>query len=629
MCGILGYFSRGATPLPEAALGRALRALAHRGPDDAGSVALPIAGGHLALGHTRLSIIDLSAAGHQPMQDPSERYWLVFNGEIYNYPELRQALQQLGHHFAGHSDTEVLLAAWAQWGLACLSRLTGMFAFAVLDRVACSLTLVRDHFGIKPLFYACNADGVRFASELGALRQLLPGPLQADAAQVVEYLLTGRYDRGGRTFHAGISQLPPGHLLQLDLRQPGQAHPERWWWPEITERRDLSFGQAAEALRAMFLDSVRLHLRSDVPLGAALSGGVDSSAIVCAMRHLEPALPIHTFSFVAPGDPFDEERWADQVNARVGAVAHKVELGAGDLLTDLDDLIRSQGEPFGSTSIFAQYRVFRLVREAGVTVTLDGQGADELLAGYPGYLRWRLASLLEQRRWGEIARLLPCWAAWPGRGSWRRAGLALGAAALGSPTLARVASQLSGQDPAPRWLRQAYLADLSVPVAWFEPTPSDSEACGRRLMQALRASLTGGGLASLLRHGDRNSMRWSVESRVPFLTPVLAEFVLSLPEDYLLSPEGETKSVFRAALRGIVPDAILDRRDKIGFQTPEYHWLSERADELEHTLSAAECLPFLDVEQVRLTVRAMLRGERPWQATGWRLINVCRWLQLQ
>src|SRR5690606_28349805 len=368
MCGIAGGWWKEAGQL-EARLAGALEKIRYRGPDDRGYELYPMGDSVVALGHTRLSILDLSSAGHQPMLSADKRFSIVFNGEIYNYRELRTELQGLGHCFVSDSDTEVLLAAWMQWGQACLVRLIGMFAFVVLDRQAGTLTCVRDAFGIKPFFYAAQGGGeFYFASEMPALKELLPGKPTLDWQRAYDYLVHGDYDSGTGTFFEGIRHLLPGHLFIVDLKGERVAEPERWWAPRIVERTDLSFASATELVREQFLQNIRLHLRSDVPLGAALSGGIDSSAVVCAMRHVEPDLPIHTFSYIAAGSEMSEEVWVDRINAHVGAVPHKISVGSDELVRDLDSMILAQGEPFGSTSIYAQYRVFQLARESGVTV---------------------------------------------------------------------------------------------------------------------------------------------------------------------------------------------------------------------------------------------------------------------
>lgn len=539
MCGILGSFSQHLSPGLDVRLQAALRALDHRGPDDRGLEIFSVAHGQLTLGHTRLSIIDLSPGGHQPMHSPDGRYTIVFNGEIYNYRELRQELRSLGYSFHTESDTEVLLAVWDAWKEGGLRRLAGMFAFAVFDRQDLTVTLVRDAFGIKPLFYYVRGGELFFASELPALLAMMPHRPGPNLQQAYDYLVYGRYDDQAETFYEGILHLPPGHTLKLSLAALSEgAEPVRWWWPSIKERTDLSFEHAAEALREHFLSNVSLHLRSDVPLGAALSGGVDSSAVVCAMRHLEPDAPIHTFSYVARGSAVDEEHWVDLVNAHVGAIPHKVIVSHDELAADLDDMIRAQGEPFGSTSIYAQYRVFRAAREAGITVTLDGQGADELLAGYNRYPVAATRSLLQRRDVAGLVRFFMYWAQWPGRS---RAQAVMALLHNFVPACLRgMAHRAIGRTPEPVWLKSNWLREHGVQVGPPKKLPGEDDSHGRSLMATLRAQLNGG-MSSLLRHGDRDSMRWSLESRVPFLTTDIAEFVLQLPEEYLLSSHGETK----------------------------------------------------------------------------------------
>lgn len=557
------------------------------------------------------------------------RYVLVYNGEIYNFLELRRDLLLRGFVFHTSSDTEVLLAAWSAWGVECLPRLVGMFAFAIFDRTELTLTCARDAFGIKPFFYTADSlgDVWAFASELPALLSLLPSPPALNLQRVHDYLAYGSYDDQPATFYEGIEQLPPGYWLQFSLLNRQCSDPVRWWKPSIAARSDLTFPQAAQELRELFLGSIRLHLRSDVPLGAALSGGVDSSAVVCAMRHLEPRAPIHTFTFVAPGSPVDEEPWADLVNAHVGAISHKVPAGPAELAVDIDALIRSQGEPFGSTSIYAQYRVFQAAREAGIIVTLDGQGADELLAGYEGYPQARLRSLFDQHRYGAATSLLQAWQQWPGRG--RRRALQALVLAL-SPDHAGARLKQLRSELRDSWLNRRWLRDRGVKGIASNAAPFASllDRHGRHLSSSMRSALTGQGLAALLRHADRNSMHWSLESRVPFLTTDLAEFLLSMPEEYLLSDVGETKHLFRAAMRGIVPDQILDRRDKIGFATPELVWLQALAPQIDDWLGVAKEIPFLNHEKVVAMVHDTLAGKRRFTWQVWRLINFCRWMQL-
>jgi asparagine synthase (glutamine-hydrolysing) len=624
MCGLHGGFWRDP---PEALDARVLESkslLRHRGPDDEGQVVTRCVHGTLMLGHTRLSIIDLSPLGHQPMRSDDGRLTVAFNGEIYNYKELRADLVRQGERFRSESDTEVLLKAWAVWGPGSLRRFVGMFAFAIHDANDGSLTLVRDAFGIKPLYYSYDrtSGSLEFASEVPALLRLKGSRPRLNWQRGYEYIVHGLQDGHDGTFIQGIDQLPPAHLLRLELDSVEVSEFRKWWTPPTEQRTGLRFSDCAEALRDLFLRSVRLHLRSDVPVGAALSGGIDSAAVVGGMRMLEPDVPIHTFSFIAAGSEFNEEPWVDLVNERVHAVSHKIRVEPEDFGRDLSDLLHTQGEPFNSTSMYAQYRVFRSAREAGVPVILEGQGADELLAGYHGYPGQRMRSLLERREFVRMFRFAHEWRAWPGR-SGKSPWQAL-AGQLVSPRVHAIAMRFrrAGAHGLVRYppLRERGVA-LRTP--WLSRAP---ELKGRRVVEALGTSLTGYELPTLLRFGDRNAMRFSVENRVPFLTIEMAEFLLSMPEHFLISDSGETKSVFRAAMRGIVPDAVLDRRDKIGFVTPMDRWIAGNHASIGQAIRHARVPPFIDTAGVLGALRRV-EGEG-MSAALWRVINLVQWMDL-
>ncbi len=626
MCGIAGGFWRNDLPSVEERVRSAIDLMRHRGPNDSGVETVHEAGGTVSIGQNRLSIIDLSSGGHQPMLSGDGDLAIVFNGEIYNYRELREELRAAGHVFRSESDTEVLLTAWAEWGKACLPRLEGMFAFVVHDRHRGRLTCVRDAFGIKPFFYALDGGGIQFASELPAVLALRGGPAQPDLQRAYDYLVHGNYDSMERTFIEGVCHLLPGTLIEIDLRAKRPVEPERWWSAPTAEGQAISFRDAAEIVREKFLHNIRLHLRSDVPLGAALSGGIDSSAVVCAIRHIEPDIPIHTFSYIAEGSDVSEEKWVDLVNDVTGATPHKVKATAEDLARDLDRIVSVQGEPFGSTSIYAQYRVFKLARDSGVTVTLDGQGADELLAGYSGYPGPRLLSLYESGRYGAMHRFAKRWGEWPDR-SYRQAWMYLGRSVFPDGLYAR-ARKVLGRDFRPAWLKTGLLSDAGVEFRESRPVfqPFNRK---RRVVEQLAHSLQVHGLPHLLRHGDRNAMAFSIESRVPFLTIPMAELLLSLPEDHLISDAGETKHVFRAAMRGIVPDAILDRRDKIGFATPERDWFLRMAPMTREWLQDAGTVPFLNGDALLVAFDDVVAGRAPFTWQVWRWVNYVRWYRLQ
>lgn len=632
MCGIAGLVLRTPDPRGVALLEGLSRTLAHRGPDDRGYLLwgvggllasrdpVPVEGFRLGLAHRRLSILDLSEAGWQPMSSPDGRLYVVYNGEVYNFLELRETLEARGHAFRSASDTEVLLAAWREWKEGSLTHLVGMFAFALLDMEENALYLVRDFFGIKPLYYTAFPGGLAFASEIPSLLSLPGVRRRVNPERLYAYLRFGLTDHGGETLFAGVRQVPPGHYLRVPLEAPDRAELVRYWRLFPEEGGNLSFKGAAERLRELFLESVRLHLRSDVPLGFALSGGIDSSAIVCAVRHLEPSLELHAFSFVAEDEGVSEERYVDQVVRACGVRVHKVRISPEELAQDLDSLVRVQGEPFGSTSIYAQYRVFRRAREEGIKVMLDGQGADELLAGYVPYGAARVASLLASGRPLEALSFLLRFSRLPGReGTWKRV---LGR--LLPPALQPLARRLGGEALLPPWLNPSWFAERGV-----VPKPPSRLLGPHRdhLRQELLEALTETSLPMLLRYEDRNSMAHSIESRVPFLTPELAQFVLSLPEGYLLAPDGTSKAVFREAMRGLVPEGVLARKDKIGFATPELRWLRALGPWVEALLQgeALRSIPALRPEEVLKEWREVAEGRKRFDFRVWRWVNLVAW----
>jgi asparagine synthase (glutamine-hydrolysing) len=634
VCGIAGIVSPTDANLIHNWLVPPLHSLQHRGPDDHGWLTIGPSGLQSGRGdsaptgdvqalllHRRLSILDLSASGWQPMSTADGRFHLVFNGEIYNYIELREELCQAGYTFHSQSDTEVLLQALAHWGTAALTRLVGMFALALLDARERTLLLARDFFGIKPLYYVRSDTAFAFASEIKALLELPFVRREIDPQRLYEYLRLGRTDHAGGTLLADVRQVPAAHYILLSLDNPAQAEPVRYWDLDLTERLDLPFDEAARRLRELFVDSVRLHMRSDVPVGAALSGGIDSSSIVAAMRATNPRADIRTFSYIADDPAINEERWVDAAATAAGAAVHKVRATPDELVADLDRLVYAQDEPFGSTSIYAQYRVFGLARAQGIKVMLDGQGADEMLAGYRGYLGARLASLLRQGRLRQAIRFARLARHQPGiRGIVR---VMLQSAKLLLPDVWQGwGHRIFGTDLMPNWMNAEWFRARGV------RPPSNRSRFGRDLLrEELQRTLCTTSLPMLLRYEDRNSMASSIESRVPFLTPALAQFILRLPEEYLLTNDGTTKHVFRQAMRGLVPDIILDRRDKIGFATPELRWLNELRPWVDRILASdrARSLPVLRLGTVEREWHAVRAGRRPFDFRVWRWVNLIRW----
>jgi asparagine synthase (glutamine-hydrolysing) len=628
MCGIAGTFLQNFSLKSNKRFESAINKLKHRGPNDSGVTQFLVNKAELTLGHTRLSIIDLSRNGKQPMHSSDKRYSIVFNGEVYNYLELRNELEILGYEFRTDTDTEVLLISWRQWREDCLTKLKGMFAFVIFDRTENFLFGARDAFGIKPFYYFQDEGELYFASEINALIELIPDNPSPNWQTLYNYLTNSSVWHGETSFYENIKQVLPANYFFYHLATDRSLKIKRWWIPKIDENVNLSFEDASDLLREKFLDNIKIHLRSDVSLGAALSGGVDSSAIVCAMRHLKPDMPINTFSFVDPGSVKNEEEWIDCVNDNVGAVPHKVVISADDFVRDIDQLVLSQGEPFGSTSIYAQYRVFKAARDAGIIVNMDGQGADEMLAGYSGYPQARFTSLLSNR---EIKLLFSLFCGLKKE---------TGSYPIG-PLLKSILqyfpfsnSSISDQDfPS--------LIDKSIINRKFSSELGIRSLCNfkfeneigykphRSLVAELRNALTGtSGLAQLLRYEDHNSMRFSLESRVPFLTTDMVEFLLSLPENFLLSNKGETKFIFRHAMRGIVPQQILTRKEKIGFETRELEWFRSKKSIVFDWLKICHDIPLLNDSNCNFMAQEMIDGKIKFNWVLWRIINIAKWFQL-
>ncbi len=622
MCGIIGsWWKTGPNDL-DSMINEGLLMLNHRGPDDKGYETIKTASGIVFMGQTRLSIIDLTEGGHQPMSTPDGRFVIVFNGEIYNYKELRSELISLGHIFKTESDTEVLLASWSQWGKDCLIKLVGMFSFAILDTESETLTLVRDAFGIKPLFYYHNGKTLAFGSEIQAVMHLSNEELSINNQRVYEYLIYAVQDIGEDTFVKDIHHVPPSHLVVLNLNNPETLTIEKWWNPSILENKQISFEAAVEKLRHLFLESVRYHLISDVPVGVALSGGIDSSGIACAIRFLEPSMNIHTFSFIPEGSQLSEEKWIDIVNSHIKAIPHKAIVKAGELKSDIFDLVNSQGEPFCTTSMYAQYRVFQLAKDVGIKVVLEGQGADEILAGYQGYHGQRMRSLFEQGDIRGMTKFASRWKKWHGREN-KSAWKAFIGQVIPDSAYKSVQS-ITGVQKIPDWINQSFLRKININERPIR-TASSRKGRKRRVAEVLYDSLTNYGLPSLLRYGDRNAMRFSIENRVPFLTIPLAEFLLTLPEEFLISQNGETKSIFRAAMRGIVPDIILDRRDKVGFEVPMGKWVYEMKKEINEVEFLKDDLNILDLTSVKRLLSENIHNQEKMPLQHWRLINLMLW----
>lgn len=664
MCGIVGLIHFDGRSVDAAALLAMAAAIRHRGPDDVGYILGAAADGRhaifggddtpaavfgyplpyapterltaaataaasysLGLANRRLAIVDLTPTGHQPMCNEDRTLWIVYNGELYNADDLRAELSGLGHRFVSHSDTEVILHAYEAWGEGCPARFNGMWAFALWDIPRRRLFFSRDRVGIKPLYLWQETGRFAFASEIKALLAL-GIPRRANEAAVYDFLAANLSDHTEETFFVGIRALPPAHSLLLDLTT-GRAVPRRYWQLDPTRQLRLASDAAyADAFRELFEDAVRRHLISDAPVGTCLSGGLDSSAVVGVINRLirERGLRVvgmetrqKTFSARYADARHDEGRFIEAVVADAGVDGRMIYPAAADLRARWRELFYHLEEPFGSTSIFAQWNVFELAEQSAVKVTLDGQGGDELLAGYLGFFPFYFADLAAGLHWRRLVAELDRHCALHGvapRQEWRNLVSNL------LPEGWRLGLKRRGLAQQP-WLAPEFGArQAAAAQRWRAPA-----LAGSHLARGLYRSLAFDPLPSLLRFDDRNSMAHSIESRVPFLDYRLIEFCFALPAEQKIR-DGVTKYILRQALRGIIPERVRTRHDKIGFSTPQDAWLAgELAPWLREVFTSAQFRgrPYWRPDVVLELLDRHVAGAGDHSAVLWRCLAVELW----
>ena len=640
MCGLAGLLS--AEPGGCAIVTRMVQALRHRGPDGHGVISLPLPRSrYLHLGHARLNVIDLSDAGTQPMVDRARGHVLVFNGEVYNYRDLRRELEAGGETFHSRTDTEVVLKAWARWGERALERMRGMFALAFWDASARRLHLARDRLGLKPLYLARTDRGdVLFASEVRALLRSGRIPRRLDRAGLAIYLWNG-FVVAPHTLVDGITSLLPGTLLTLD-EDGRNVQERRYWTPPRPASHIPDLGEAREALRHRFDEAVRLRLEAEVPLGAFLSGGLDSSAIVASM--VRQGADVRSFSITFDEAAFDESRYARALAARTGHSHHEVRLTRARFLAQLDDALDAFDQP--SFDGVNQYFVSRVAREAGLTVALSGLGADELFGGYPLFAH--APRMVRASRWlGRVPAGVRRWLGPlfdPGGQDGLRAQNGRGklidllaASPLSVTHAYQLVNALFRRDFIAKLFREDPISipAWGLPEAWFdsaqEPDPArdpvEATNGSREILTRLCLRLFLG--ERCLRDADTTSMASSLEVRAPFTDHLFVECALSIPARHRTA--GPPHKRFEAELFGPdLPEAIR-RRTKQGFTFPLAMWLRDalypRAAETLHNRVALTDLG-LDPEPAARLLRAFRRGNPavPWSRV-WALHVLVRWCQ--
>jgi asparagine synthase (glutamine-hydrolysing) len=634
MCGICGWIRPSGLELRPVV--RMNRLVSHRGPDGEGYwiwdgqaatgqfvenrlVDQADSHGVIALGHCRLAILDLSAAGRQPMASKDRRVWVAFNGEIYNYLELRDELIQLGHTFTTSTDTEVILAAYGQWGTECFARFNGMWGLAIADLRRRVVVLSRDRLGVKPLYVWAKNGSLAFASEIKQFFALPGVEAVANMDAIAEYIDTG-YEAPPATFFADIRAFPAGCWGEISNAQPQHPTAQSFWHPERLAVTNVSRDEATERTRSLFEDAVKLRLRSDVPVGVCLSGGLDSSSIFSQVQRLKNGQGKSTYAFSAAFHEagFDERPYIKTVLDQCGGKAFYTFPTAETFLEDFDRFIYHHDEPPGSISQYASWCVMRLAREHRVPVLLNGQGGDELFSGYwPAYylflrqhsarsplhvVQHLLSALLPGGNPMLVSQMLPHFRQYQHRSK------------RNNRALLRSHWSSNGFTLTENW---AQVAKQLEPVQY-------------RLAEIRHVHLP-----RLLKWDDRNSMAFSIEGRYPFLDYRLVEWILTLPPEMNFG-RGWNKLLLRQALRGILPPSIQWRRSKVGFETPQSVWIrttlrpiilhwaqqpSERLREIVEPSKLKELAePLLALEK--------LHKMNEWQNLLVRLFFLDHWLEL-
>jgi asparagine synthase (glutamine-hydrolysing) len=600
MCGISGIIRKTKDADLRAAIETITDLIKHRGPDGFGYYF----SNNIAFGHRRLAIIDLSQNGHQPMRYADGKYVITYNGEVYNYLEIRTELEALGYVFQSHSDTEIILAAYQQWGEACVSRFNGMWAFAIHDVDRNIIFCSRDRFGVKPFYYTDTGSEFAFGSEIKQLLGFLP-ERKANREVLLNFLVTGLTDRIRDTFFAGVNQLPGGHNLKYDLGSNDYVI-SRYYQIKMDpfgETVDLKEVQAT--FQKVFTDGIALRLRSDVKVGTCLSGGLDSSSIATLASEMygektgEQFFAITAASTQASND---ESEFAKIVAEHGRMQWIRIAPTYEDFAANLERIVTTQEEPFGSPSIIMQYFVMKAARENGIPVLLDGQGGDETLLGYPIYHGAYVVSAYRQEGWFAALNAL--------RDSGNKS----------SHSILTIFKYLVGSVSATaryqlyRWRHRYLKSTPSLPqglVAFARASLN--------VHQLQNLEITQTNLPVLLRYEDKNSMAHSVETRLPFLDYRTLELALSLPGKVKIR-DGWSKWILRSIMDKKMPDSIVWRKNKFGFEAPEAQWLSQHEVEMRATIISSKLLADLcDLKKLNSMFDAMnLR-------TKWRLYSIAMW----
>jgi len=632
MCGISGFFSANA-PVSTAGYLEAHGRIAHRGQDDEGFVARSMDGlrhyrgddsavefGHLphlatlskaqwVLGHRRLSILDLSAAGHQPMVSANERYVMVYNGEIYNYLELRKSLERQGHTFYTGTDSEVVLKAYEQFGVDCFATFNGMWAVAIIDNETDELLLCRDRFGIKPLYYHKGSNGeLAFASEAKVLRDWRCPP-RIHEQRAREFIAEALIDHHEQTLLEGISQVRPGTWMKAG---PSGIR-KRVYWQVQSRREAISETDAVDQLDELLTSAVELRLRSDVPVGSLLSGGLDSTTIVCLVRKIlddrRAENDFEFFSAVFDEEAYSERKYIEKTVEQTKMPVHWVTPDPERLEATLPQLLFHQDFPFRSLAVYSQWSLMEQVRRSNIVVLLNGQGSDEIFGGYGSHNAALAAEQLGR------ARLFAAWKTFRCLVRTRDVSPKLAALMIGYELLKQIRKPELPKRPAPR---------LNRPLVAERDWPRQTGALTDRLAHDLCCSA----MPEYLRYEDRTSMAFTLESRLPFLDYRLVEWAFTLPSSLRITG-ASSKHVLRRFAEDLIPSAVVGRTDKMGFVSPQELWQKDiLADVISDKLTThhSSLVDILSATGLKAVEDHQRRRSGDW-AFIWRLYCYLKWTE--
>ncbi len=652
MCGLAGFILGNKTEINAKQMAKISKTLRHRGPDDEGYAVFSgktmqsfagddtpaqlhenlseinsmKLGGFVQFIYRRLSIIDLSAHGHQPMNYRG-RYWLIFNGEIYNYQELRTKLAKLGHEFVSQTDSEVILAAYSEYGIKCCDYFNGMFALAIYDTKDQTIFMARDRFGVKPLYLYRMADGgLGFGSEIKVFSVLEGFKSQLNHQLSYDFLTASLQDHTNETMFHGVNHLQPGHYIYMNIHDiiRGDNLKITPYYKLQYKKFNGTYNDAVEQFSEHLQRAVEYRMRADVPVGASLSGGMDSSTILaCANQILQnnhKKFDMETFSACFDDAKFDERQYIAAMVSLIKPKAHYVFPQLKDLFNELPNIIWHQDEPFSSTSIFSEWCVFKAASQAKIKVMLGGQGADEQLAGYHMYLGVYMAGLLKK---GKALDLISEWQAIHKIHHYSHTELLMRLFGNITPWFNKpVARLLNRTEGKLDWLN----------LQKFHALPYDSLLLAGSRTSSMRdlsyVQLKSTYLPVQLHWEDRDSMAHSIETRHPFLDYNLVEFIHSLPDNFKYH-HGVTKRILKSAMTNLIPNQIINRTDKMGFVTPESNWVRSQGtvDFRAHIIEAIDAAQGLLTNEVLAIFDDMVAGRRPFNYFIWRVLSFGAWIK--